>query len=62
MTGKEVHEKLDELIAGLSDKSIDTTSAHEITNAIGKKVNLWALQFKVGVRLKKEFDAKLLLS
>ena len=60
MTGQDVHEKLDEVIAGLADKSIDTTSAHEITNAVGKKISLWALQFKYAVRFKKDFDGKLL--
>jgi len=60
MTGQDIHDKLDEVISGLSDKSIDTNSAHEITNAVGKKINLWGLQFKYAVRFKKEFDGKLL--
>ncbi len=60
MTGQDVHDKLDEVISGISDSSIDTKSAHEITNAVGKKINLWALQFKYAVRFKKEFNGKLL--
>ncbi len=62
MTGQDIHDELDQTIQGLKDKSMDCTTAHEISNAIGKKIALWGIQYKVAVFTKEKFNSKLLLN
>jgi len=61
MNGQDVHDNLDQVIQGLKDKTMDCETARQISNAIGKKIVLWGIQFKVAQFTKEGFKSKSLL-